>query len=572
MPTHNSDISRIFNRIADLLEIEEANPFRVRAYRSGARAMEALSGEVADLVHRDEDLTSLPGIGKDLAEKIRTIVETGSLPYLHELEKRLPGGLIELLEVEGLGPKRVHVLYEQLGIDSREALRKAAQAGEISALSGFGVKTEQKILEDLGRAKEGAGRMKLAEAEQIAGPLEKYLAGVEGVKKVVVAGSYRRRRETVGDLDILATCRNDSPVMEEFVAYDEVERVLSRGKTRSSVILRSGLQVDLRVVPQESYGAALHYFTGSKAHNIAVRKLAVSRGLKINEYGVFEDDRLLAGATEKEVYATVDLPYIEPELREDRGEIEAAGKDELPELITLADIKGDLHAHSKETDGANTLEEMAAAARERGYEYLAITDHSQHVTMARGMDENRLRRQMELIDGVNERMNGFTLLKGIEVDILEDGSLDLSDEVLVGLDLVVCAVHSHFNLDLEKQTDRIIRAMDNRHVNILAHPTGRMLGTRRPYEVDMERLMQAAMQRSVFLELNSQPERMDLTDIHLQRAREIGLHIAIATDSHRTGNLEYMRFGVAQARRGWLSPGDVVNTAKLTKLRRLLKR
>jgi len=527
---------------------------------------------VAEMVHRDEDLTSLPGIGKDLAVKIRTIVETGSLPYLEELEKRLPGGLIELLDVEGLGPKRVHALYEKLGIDSRETLQKAAQEGKISELAGFGAKTEQKILDDLGRAKEGAGRMKLAEAEGIAGPLEKYLAGVAGVKKVVVAGSFRRRRETVGDLDILATCRKDSSVMEKFTAYDEVERVLSQGKTRSSVVLRSGLQVDLRVVPQVSYGAALHYFTGSKAHNIAVRKMAGGRGLKINEYGVFENDRRIAGATEKKVYATVKLPYIEPELREDRGEIEAAAKGELPKLVTPADIKGDLHAHSRETDGADTLEDMAAAARQRGYEYLAITDHSQHVTVAKGMDEKRLRRHMERIDAVNEKMQDFTLLKGIELDILEDGSLDLPDAVLAELDLVVCSVHSYFNLDMEKQTERIIRALDNPHVNILAHPTGRMLGTRRAYEVDMERVMQAALERGVFLELNSQPDRMDLSDIHLQRAREIGLRIAISTDAHRTGNLDYMRFGVAQARRGWLSSRDVVNTSPLTKLRRLLKR
>ncbi|MFN2364941.1 MAG: DNA polymerase/3'-5' exonuclease PolX [Desulfurivibrionaceae bacterium] len=572
MPVHNVDIAKIFEKIGDLLEIEDANPFRVRAYRNAARTVSSMGREVADLIAENEDLTSLAGIGKDLAGKIKTIVETGALPLLEELEKGISGELTTLLDVEGLGPKRVAILHKELGITDRKGLKKAAEAGKVRELSGFGRKTELKILEDLGRAKEGRGRILLAEAEPSAESYRDYLRKVEGVKKVTVAGSYRRRRETVGDLDILVACSRDSPVMERFAAYEEVARVISRGDTRSTVVLRSGLQVDLRVLPGASYGAALHYFTGSKAHNIAVRKIGLSRGLKINEYGVYRGKKKVAGATEREVYAKVDLPYIEPELREDRGEIEAARNNELPELITLADIKGDLHSHTVATDGKNTIEEMARAAKELDYEYLAVTDHSRRVTVANGLDESRLREEMERIDALNEKLSGITLLKGIEVDILKDGSLDLPDGILRDLDIVVGSVHSKFNLAGDEQTERIIRAMDNRYFNILAHPTGRMLGKRQAYEVDMERLMRAAKERGVFMELNSQPERMDLTDIQLKSAKEIGVGVVISTDAHWGTNLNYMRFGVGQARRGWLAADDVVNTRSLAELRRLLKR
>lgn len=572
VPIHNADIGKIFEQVADLLEIEGANPFRVRSYRNAGLSLSTMSREAADMIADEEDLTSLPGIGKDLAGKIKTIIETGSLPLLEELKGRLPPGLLELLKVESLGPKRVALLYRKLGITCREELEKAARSGEIREVPGFGVKSEQKILEDLGRTKEGTGRILLAEAEQFAESLLLHLNGVDGVKKIIVAGSYRRRRETVGDLDILATCRKGSPIMDEFCSYDEVDRVISHGKTRSSVILRSGIQVDLRVVPQVSYGAALHYFTGSKDHNIALRRMAVERKLKINEYGVFEGKKRIAGATEKEVYAAVDLPYIEPELREDRGEIQAAREKKLPGLVSRSDLRGDLHAHTKATDGKNTLEEMAAAASELGYEYLAITDHSRRVTVARGLDEKRLRQQLEEIDALNDRLKGITLLKGIEVDILDDGSLDLPDSVLGDLDIRVCSVHSKFNLPEDKQTERIIRAMDNPYFNILAHPTGRMLGIRAAYQVDMERLMREAEKRGVFFELNSQPERMDLSDVLLKAAKDIGLRISIATDAHLVRNLQYIRFGISQARRGWLEKDDVINTAPLKQLRKMLQR
>ncbi|MFW5791804.1 MAG: DNA polymerase/3'-5' exonuclease PolX, partial [Desulfohalobiaceae bacterium] len=529
MPIHNTDIERTLTQVADLLEIEGGNPFRVRAYRNAARAVGSMSREAAKMVDSGEELTTIPGVGKDLAQKIETLVRTGSLPVLDELRQRLPPELLGLLDVEGLGPKRVSALYKGLGIHDVTTLKQAAQEGRVRELPGFGATTEQKILQDLLSEKEGRGRSLLNDVEQYAASLVAVMESVPGVGRVVVAGSYRRRRDTVGDLDVLVVCRDSSEVMSRFAGYEDVARVLSRGETRSSVVLRSGLQVDLRVVPEESFGAALHYFTGSKAHNIALRKLAQSRGLKINEYGVFADQRRVAGASEEEVYGSVGLPFIQPELREDRGEIEAASRGELPELVTLEDIKGDLHVHSVATDGRNTIREMALAARDRGYAYLAITDHSQRIAMAGGLDEKRLREQMEEIDRLNGEIDGPAILKGIEVDILEDGSLDLPDSVLKELDLVVGSIHSYFKLDRDTQTDRVIRAMDNPHLHVLGHPTGRMLGLRRPYDLDMERLLPAARERGVFLECNAQPNRMDLNDVQLKWAASEGVKVVIAT-------------------------------------------
>jgi DNA polymerase (family 10) len=400
----------------------------------------------------------------------------------------------------------------------------------------------------------------------------KYLTRVKGINKITVTGSYRRRRETVGDLDILISCRSDSKIMDAFVNYDEVKRVMSKGETKSSVILRSGLQVDLRKVPAVSYGAALHYFTGSKAHNIAIRKLAVKRKLKINEYGVFKGDKRVAGKTEEEVYGQVGLPYIEPELREDNGEIEAAQKGKLPKLVKLDDIRGDLHAHTKETDGHNTLEEMAEAARERGYEYLAITEHSQKVTMARGFDARKLEKQIKTIGKLNDKLKGITILKGIEVDILKDGSLDLPDDILKELDVVVCSVHYYRNLSKKQMTERIIKAMDNPYFNVLAHPTGRLINERAPYEVDLEKVVKKAKEAGCFLEINAHPDRLDLTDTHCKMAKEEVVKIVISTDAHHTTDFAFMRYGVDQARRGWLEAEDVVNTRSLKELRKLLKR
>jgi DNA polymerase (family 10) len=572
MPIHNHDIAEIFEKVADLLEIEGANPFRVRAYRNAARVVSGLTQSLVDLAARSEDLIRLPGVGQDLAGKIQEIIKTGDLGLLKELEARTPPALALLMNVAGLGPKRVHILHEKLGITTTEDLKAAAQAGKIKELKGFGPKIEQQVLEGLAQFAATGKRYKLVTVEPVAEALVKHLKAVPGVTEAIVAGSYRRRRETVGDLDILVTCEEAFRVMDAFTSYEDVSRVIAQGDTKSAVVLRNGLQVDLRVVPQESYGAALYYFTGSKAHNIAVRHLGVQRGLKINEYGVFRGEARLAGRTEAQVFAAVDLPFIEPELREDWGEIAAAQEGRLPKLISLADLRGDLHAHTKATDGRNTLEEMAQAAKERGYEYLAITNHSKRVSMAHGHDAKNLAAEMAEIDRLNARLQGIVLLKAIEMDILEDGSLDLPDEILKELDLTVCAVHYHFNLSQEAQTARIIRAMDNPYFNILAHPSGRLIHRREPYDVDMERLMRAAKERGCFMELDSQPDRLDLIDIHCKLARDLGVKVSISTDAHSTADLNYMRWGIGQARRGWLEPADVLNTRAWPELKELLKR
>jgi len=576
MPIHNSDIVRIFNQVADLLEIGNANPFRVRAYRNAARTVGDQAQSIASMLAEGKDLSELPDIGADLAEKLAEIVETGSLEMLEDLEKEVPGELAELLEIAQLGPKRVATLHRELGIETITDLEDAAEQNKIRDLEGFGKKLEAKILKELERHQENEQRTKFARAEQVVGPLIDYLKDGRGIKRVAVAGSYRRRKETVGDLDILVTCEADSPVINRFVAYEDVEEVIARGETKSSVRLRDGLQVDLRVVPEESYGAALYYFTGSKEHNIAVRRIAVKKDFKINEYGVFrgveDDEERIAGASEVEVFAAVGLPYIEPELRENHGEIEAARNGQLPELIEQDDIRGDLHAHTEATDGRASLEEMVEAARELGYSYLAITEHSQAVSVARGLDRNRLERQIDEIDRLTDRYSGFRIFKGIEVDILKDGSLDLPNEVLEKLDFTVCSVHSHFNLSSDKQTERVIRAMDNPNFNILGHPSGRLINEREAYPVDMEKVIEAARERGCFLELNAHPDRLDLNDRHCRLARERGVKVAISTDAHSTQGLNNMRYGIFQARRGWLSRDDVINTRKVADLLQLLKR
>jgi DNA polymerase (family 10) len=572
MPIHNRDVADIFNRLADLLEIEAANAFRIRAYRIAAQTVRDLPRSVCDMVEDREDFSKLPGIGKDLAGKIEEIVATGGLTALKEHEATTPPELAEMMKLPGLGPKRVRALHEELAINSLSDLRRSAQQHLIRQLPGFGAKTETKILQELDRHAQLASRYRRTDMEEIAFDYVDYLHAVPGAKQVTVAGSYRRCKETIGDLDILVCCGKGSPVMDRFVAYDEVEEVILHGKTKSTVRLRSGLQVDVRVVPAESYGAALHYFTGSKSHNIAIRKMGMRRILKINEYGVFMGKERIAGRTESEVYKQVGLPYIEPELRENRGEIEAARTGQLPRLITANDIRGNLHTHTDASDGKVSLKEMAAAAKKLGYQYLAITDHSKHLSVANGLDAKRLRRQIRKIDRLNEQLKGIRLLKGIEVDILQDGSLDLGDDVLSELDLVVCAVHSQFNLSREDQTERILRAMDNPHFNILAHPTGRLIGRRAGYDIDMDRLMDCAVERGCFMEINAQPARLDLDDVHCRMAKNKGLRLAISTDAHSKTDLEFMRWGVDQARRGWIEPADVLNTRSLRDLRRLLKR
>ncbi len=571
MAVTNSDIARMFNETADLLEIKGENPFKVRAYRNAARIVQNIAKPLKDLIEEGYELTKIPGIGHDLSEYIKEIVKTGKFSKLERLKSEIPPQLIDMLAIEGLGPKRIRTLYERLHITSMEDLRRAATAGKIEKLPGFGPVLVKKILKGIKLAKKAGERFRLDVAENYARDLVSYLRKIPGILTIEVAGSFRRKKETVGDLDILVTAENWEKVSDHFVKYEGIKETVSKGPTRSSVILDSGLQIDLRSVPKESYGAALHYFTGSKSHNIEIRKLALQKGLKINEYGVFKDEQKIAGATESEVYKAVGLDYIEPELRENRGEIEAVQKGDLPSLVEPDEIRGDLHIHTRYSDGANTIEEMAQAAIDRGYEYIAITDHSKRMSIAGGLDEKAVLKQIEHIQKLNQRYKGFKILKGIEVDILEDGSLDLSDEVLKELDLVVAAIHSKFSLSREKQTYRLLKAMDNPYFIIVAHPTGRLIAQRQPYDIDMQRVIEFAKERGVILEINAQPQRLDLNDIYIKMAKDAGVKMAISTDAHDLFSLEYMRYGLYQARRGWCERVDIVNTKSLSELEKFIK-
>ncbi len=572
MTVQNAGIADRFEQLADLLELQGANPFRVRAYRNAARFIRGHPRSLAELLDEGADLAELPGIGADLAGKIAMLVRTGRLPLLEQTAKKVPAPLVAMTRIEGLGPKRAQALYKALRIRSLEDLARAARSGRIRELPGFGARTEQLIATRAARAATAEQRLRLADAEQVARPLVAYLRGIDGVKDVEVAGSFRRRRETVGDLDVLVSAVRGARVMEQVVRYADVAEVQAQGGTRATLRLRTGLQVDVRVVPVAAFGSALHYFTGSKAHNIAVRRMAMARGLKLNEYGIFRGERRVGGRTEAEVFAAVGLPVIPPELREDRGEIDAARRGRLPQLVRLEDLRGDLHCHSRATDGHDTIEAMAKAAAARGYEYLSINDHSRHVTVAHGLDRKRLMAQVRAIDRLNARLDGITVLKSVEVDILEDGRLDLPDAVLKELDFAVCAIHYGFGYSGARQTARILRAMDNRYCSILAHPTGRLINAREPYALDLERVLEGARDRGCVVEVNAQPERLDLDDRGCRLAKEIGVKVAISTDAHRAADLDLMRFGVDQARRGWLEPGEVVNTLPLDRLRRTLLR
>jgi len=572
MPIYNTDIAEIFDEIADYLEIDkDENPFRVRAYRNAARTVRGLGAELKDLVAQKEDLTKLPGIGKELAAKIVEILQTGSTHALKNLQDKIPAEVIQILKIPQLGPKRVRVLYHDLKIQSLKQLMQAAREGRIRSLPGFGQKTEIQILEAAKAFSAQETRFKIAAIQPHVDSLLDYLKKVPGVKQAVAAGSFRRSQETVGDLDILVVAGGKSPVMDSFVNYEDVNEVLSKGTTRCSIILRSGLQVDLRLVDAQSFGAALQYFTGSQAHNIAVRRLGRQRGLKINEYGVFKIDERVAGDTEQSVYQSIGLAYIPPELRENRGEIEAARDNRLPRLIELKDLKGDLHSHTNWSDGRNTLEEMIQAAKQKGFKYLAVTEHSDRLKVAGGLGASRLLAQMEKIDKLNDGLQGITLLKGIEVEILEDGGLDLADDIMRRLDLVVGSIHSYFNLPRQKQTERILRAMEHRYFSILAHPINRLIDERAPIEVEMTKVIEKARERGCYLELNSNPRRLDLYDTYCQAAKQEGVLVAVNSDAHSVDSFDHLRYGVGQARRGWLEKDDVVNTRPLGELRKLLK-
>ena len=574
----NVDIAAALDEMAVLLEIEGANPFRVRAYQNAARTVEEQTVPMRTLVDQEADLTELPAIGKDMAASIRELVTTGRLAVLDDLAARVPRSLIELTKLPGVGAKKTKRLWQELGVTTIGDLEREALAGVVATLDGFGAKSQQKILDGIAKHRARQGRYGLAEAEQHLAPLLAYVEVLDAVERVEVAGSFRRRRETVGDIDLLAIARDPRAVMERFVAYPQVASVTGSGDTKTSVVLRSGLEVDLRVLPAESYGAALQYFTGSKEHNVKLRKRALSMGLTVSEYGVFpvgdggeraEGDSV-AGREEEDVYAALGLPWIPPELREDRGELEAAVGGTLPRLLTLADIRGDLQMHSTWSDGKQSLEEMLEACAARGYEYFAITDHSKALAMTGGMDAKKLRAQWEEIAEVAARHDEIRLLKGMEVDILRDGRLDLEDELLAQLDIVLVSVHSFFDLAPAEQTERILRAVRHPEVNVLAHPTGRLVQRREPVQFDLDEVLRCAAEHRVVVELNAHPDRLDLKDTHLMRAKELGLDVVISTDAHRAADLDLMRFGVDQARRAWLTADDVINTRPLDRLLQLL--
>ncbi len=573
----NPAIAALFDETADLLELDGALVFRVRAYRNAARVIRDAGSPLRDLVQTDpKQLTELPGIGKDLAGKIREILDTGDFADHRELRAKFPPGLLELLRIQGLGPKRVKQLYDELHVASPDDLRETIAQGRLVELRGFGPRSVEKLQEQLEKAgPKSEQRMLLADAEQWATALIKHLGRGRKVRALEVAGSLRRRRETIGDLDLLIAA-DDAADAEEalkrLVEYPEVQDVLGRGETKASVRLRRGPQVDLRVVKPEEYGAALLYFTGSKQHNIELRKIAQAKDLKLSEYGLFRGEERVAGSTEEDVYATLGLDWIPPELREARGEIELAARHALPDLVTLDDIQGELHAHTNATDGKASLEEMVDGARKLGYGYLAITDHSKRVTMALGLDEQRLRDQWAKIDELNAGLDGFTVLKSIELDILDDGELDLPDEVLAEADYVVASLHYGASKREADNTERLVAAARHPHVDAIGHPTGQLLGRRDAYPLDFDELVKACVDTGCLLELNGSSERMDLPDHLATAAAARGVKFACSTDAHAVSHLDAMRFAVSIARRAGLTKEQVVNAGSLAAFRQGLKR
>ncbi len=568
----NVDVARIFQDVADLLEIQGENVFRIRAYRNAARTIETLGTPVARLVADGDGLEALPGIGADLAGKIRDIVRTGTLPLLKRLTRKTPEGLVRLMRIPGLGPKRARLIYETLRVETLADLEKAARAGRLLRVPGIKETLQARILKGIEERKAAGGRVTLAVAEAYAAPLVARLERTPGVSRVIVAGSVRRRSETVGDLDILVAAGGAAAVGRQFVRFPEVGQVLAEGPTRCSVRLRSGLQVDLRIVRAGAFGAALYYFTGSKAHNIAVRALGVTQGLKINEYGVFRKGRRLAGREEADVLAAVGLPFIPPELREDRGEIAAAQAGRLPALVELADLRGDLQMHTSYTDGRQDIAEMARAAAALGHRYIAITDHTKAVRVAGGLGRRDFLKQFREIDRLQPSFPDLRLLKGAEVDILDDGRLDLDEATLSELDVVVASVHSRLQMPREAMTRRLLRALDHPRVHILGHPTGRLIGRREPSLFDMDAVITAAVAGGVLLEINAQPDRLDLGDLYIRAARDAGARLVISSDAHRTEELALLRYGVDQARRGWCEPRHIASTRTLDEFLGLLRR
>jgi DNA polymerase (family 10) len=574
----NRDIAAVFEQVADLLEFQGANPFRVRAYRNGARKIGALSESLAAIAEDEHrSLTEIEGIGKDLAEKIATLLDTGTLPMLIELQQTIPASVLTLSRVPGVGPKKAARIHAELGVATLDQLRAACEQQRVRVLKGFGAKTEEAILKGLAIAEQSGVRLRWADADVIARDLLEFMRQSPAVRQIEMAGSYRRGRETVGDLDMLVDAADAKAVMDRFASHGAIGDLIGRGDTKMSVRLASSVQVDLRVVPSESFGAALQYFTGSKDHNVVLRGMARQRGLKINEWGVYPVDDAgaetgpsIAGRTEADVYTALDLPHFPPEMREARDEFAWAATGALPKLVELSDIRGDLHMHTTATDGQGTLDDMIAAARARGLEYIAITDHSKRVSMARGLDGDRLRRQWQEIDAVRQQYDDIVILKGVECDILERGGMDLPDDVLAEADWVIASVHYGQQQPREQITERILGALENPHVDMLAHPTGRLINRRDPYHVDLDAVIAAASRLGKLLELNANPARLDLDDVHCAAAKRRGVPVVINTDAHSTVGFDVMKYGVVQARRGGLTVADVANARPWTEFKRLL--
>jgi len=573
MKVDNIKIARIFREIADLLSIKGENPFRIRAYEKAADILEHLSGNIEEL-YREGKLKQIPGIGKGILEKIETIIKTGTLPLYEQLKSNFPPGLIEIISIPDVGPKTAKLLYEKMGIKNVEELEDAAKKGMLRGLAGMGERKEKNILRGIKLYRMRSSRMLLGRALPLVNAVISELTTKASslIEKISPAGSLRRGKETIGDIDILATSSNPDSLMDAFSNLSFVEEVLVKGETKTSILTDQGFQMDLRVVSSESFGAALQYFTGSKSHNIKLRERAIRRGLKINEYGVFnQEGEKIAGEKEEEVYSILNLHFIPPELREDRGEIEAAEKGSLPDLLTEKDIKGDLHIHTTYSDGKNDIEEMVEGAIAKGYQYIAITDHSSSLKVARGLSIESILSQIKKIKELNSKLNGFKILTGAEVNINKDGSLDFPEEVLSKLDVVIAAIHTGFKQDEKTITNRVIKALRHPMVNILAHPSGRLIGEREPYAIDLDEVLNVAAEEGVWVEINSQPERLDLTDYWAMEAKKKGVKIVINTDSHNKDSLDFIKLGVVTARRGWLEKEDVVNTLSLHQLLKLLQ-
>lgn len=568
----NAEIGRVLERLAVRLEIQGENPFRVRAYREGGRIVGAHPEAMSAIAGTPGALEAIKGIGKDLAAKIRDLVATGRTELDDELRKAIPDEVVDFTELQGLGPKRVKTLFETVGIRDRAALEAAAKAGQLRGLPGFGEKVEQNVLKALATAAQWSGRMLLADAWPLAHALAERVAAVKGVKQVELAGSFRRRRETVGDLDLLATGGSAEAVMDAFAGHDSVAEVIGRGDTKCSVRLKTGLQVDLRIVPAASFGAALLYFTGSKAHNIELRKLAIEKGWSLNEYGLTKGEKVLAGRTEEDVYAKLGLAWIPPELREANDEIALAREGALPELVTLEDLRGDLHMHTTRSDGRDSIDAMVEAAIARGYEYVAITEHSKALAMANGFDAARVRKSVGEIEAARGRHKGIRILHGLEVDILGDGALDLDDDTLAILDWVIVSIHSKFEMTPEAATARAVKAVSNPWVHAFGHPSGRLIGSREGVPFDIEQVAAAAKKHGVAMEINASPDRLDLNDVHARAAKARGCRFVIDTDAHATGQLENLKFGVFQARRAGLTAADVLNAQTGAKLAKAIRR